>query len=139
VAVAALTGKWTGNFQCVHQNIWHHGLPAQPTLGTVRRDGKLVDAVAHVTKTGFMFLFERATGKHLFDIVEKPVPASEVPGESAWATQPFPAKPAPFIRQSFKPEDLTDVTPESREYCSKLIEGAVFGTLFTPIGLKPTV
>src|SRR5207344_2232807 len=67
------------------------------------------------------------------------VPASEVPGESAWPTQPFPVKPAPFIRQSFKPEELTDVTPESREYCSKLIEDAVFGTLFTPLCLKPTV
>src|SRR6185295_11275453 len=104
-----------------------------------RRDGKTIDAVAQVTKTGFTFLFERASGKPLFDIVEKPVPASEVPGEAAWPTQPFPVKPAPFIRQSFKAEELTDVTPESRAYCSKLIEGAVFGTLFTPLGLQPTV
>ena len=139
VAVDALTGKRIWHFQTVHHNLWDYDLPAQPTLVTVRRNGKIVDAVAQVTKTGFTFLFERTTGKPLFDIVEKAVPPSEVPGESAWPTQPFPVKPAPFIRQSFKPEELTDVTPESRAYCSKLIEGAVFGTLFTPLGLKPTV
>lgn len=139
VAVDALTGKRIWHFQSVHHNIWDYDLPAQPTLVTVRRNGRMVDAVAQVTKTGFTFLFERTTGKPLFDIVEKPVPASEVPGESAWPTQPFPVKPAPFIRQSFRSGELTDVTPESRAFCSKLIEGAVFGTLFTPIGLKPTV
>ena len=139
VALDALTGKRIWHFQSVHHNIWDYDLPAQPALVTVRRDGRMVDAVAQVTKTGFTFVFERDTGRPLFDIVEKPVPASEVPGESASPTQPFPVKPAPFIRQSFKPEDLTDVTPESRAFCSKLIEGAVFGSLFTPIGLKPTV
>lgn len=139
VAVDALTGKRIWHFQTVHHNIWDYDIPAQPVLVTVRRDGKMVDAVAQVTKTGFTFVFERATGKPLFDIVEKPVPASEVPGEAAWPTQPFPVKPAPFIRQSFKPEELTDVTPESRAFCAKMIEGAVFGHLFTPIGLKPTV
>ena len=105
VAVDALTGKRIWHFQTVHHNIWDYDLPAQPTLVTVRRDGKMIDAVAQVTKTGFTFVFERTTGKPLFDIVEKPVPASEVPGEAAWPTQPFPVKPPPFIRQSFKPED----------------------------------
>ena len=139
VAVDALTGKRLWHFQTVHHNLWDYDIPAQPTLVTVQREGKLVDAVAQVTKTGFTFLFERSTGKPLFDIVEKPVPASDVPGESAFPTQPFPVKPAPFTRQSFRAEDLTDVTPESRAYCGKLIEGANFGALFTPIGLKPTV
>ncbi len=139
VAVDALTGKRIWHFQTVHHNLWDYDLPAQPTLVTVKRDGKMIDAVAQVTKTGFTFVFERTTGKPLFDIVEKPVPASDVPGESAYPTQPFPVKPAPFTRQSFRAEDLTDVTPESRAYCAKLIEGANFGTLFTPIGLKPTV
>ncbi|MCU1260780.1 MAG: quinoprotein glucose dehydrogenase, partial [Bryobacterales bacterium] len=139
VAVDALTGKRLWHFQTVHHNLWDYDIPAQPTLVTVLHDGKPVDAVAQVTKTGFTFLFERTTGKPLFDIVEKPVPASEVPGESAYPTQPFPVKPAPYARQSFRAEDLTDVTPESHAYCEKLIEGAAFGTLFTPIGLKPTV
>ncbi|MDQ1468653.1 MAG: hypothetical protein QOJ99_133 [Bryobacterales bacterium] len=139
VAVDALTGKRLWHFQTVHHNLWDYDIPAQPTLITVRHEGKLVDAVAQVTKTGFTFVFERTTGKPLFDIQERPVPASDVPGESAFATQPFPVKPAPFARQSFRAEDLTDVTPESRAYCGKLIEGAVFGSLFTPISLKPTV
>ncbi|HUS07605.1 MAG TPA: pyrroloquinoline quinone-dependent dehydrogenase [Bryobacteraceae bacterium] len=139
VAVDALTGKRIWHFQTVHHNLWDYDLPAQPTLVTVQREGKLIDAVAQVTKTGFTFLFERATGKPLFDIVEKSVPASDVPGESAYPTQPFPVKPPPFARQGFRAEDLTDVTPESRAYCAKLIEGAAFGTLFTPLGLKPTV
>jgi glucose dehydrogenase len=139
VAVDALTGKRLWHFQTVHHNLWDYDIPAQPTLVTVLHDGKPVDAVAQVTKTGFTFLFDRTTGKPLFDIVEKPVPASEVPGESAYPTQPFPVKPAPYARQSFRAEDLTDVTPESHAYCEKLIEGAAFGTLFTPIGLKPTV
>jgi Glucose dehydrogenase len=120
VAVDALTGKRIWHFQTVHHNLWDYDLPAQPTLVTVLRAGKLVDAVAQVTKTGFTFVFERATGKPLFDIVEKPVPASDVPGESAYPTQPFPVKPQPFARQSFRAEDLTDVTPESRAYCGKL-------------------
>src|SRR3954452_12347912 len=139
VAVDAVTGKRLWHFQTIHHNLWDYDLPAQPVLVTVRRDGKMVDAVAQVTKTGFAFVFERTTGKPLFDIVEKPVPPSEVPGESAWTTQPFPVKPAPYIRQSFKPEGLTDVTPESRADCSKQIEGALLGMIFTPIGLKPTV
>ncbi len=139
VAVEALTGKRLWYFQTIHHNLWDYDIPAQPTLVTVRHNGKSIDAVAQVTKTGFTFLFERTTGKPLFDIVERPVPASDVPGEAAYPTQPFPVKPPPYARQSFRLEDLTDVTPESRAYCAKLIEGAVFGTLFTPIGLKPTV
>ena len=139
VAVDALTGKRLWHFQTVHHNIWDYDIPAQPTLVTVRHDGKLVDAVAQVTKTGFTFLFERTTGNPLFDIVEKPVPQSTVPGESTYPTQPFPVKPPPFARQSFRAEELTDVTPESRAYCGKLIEGALFGSLFTPSGLQPTV
>ena len=67
------------------------------------------------------------------------MPKSEVPGEEAWPTQPFPVKPPPFARQSFKREELTNVTPESRAYCEKLIEDAVFGGLYTPIGLKTTI
>lgn len=139
VALDAATGKRIWHFQTVHHNIWDYDLPAQPSLVTVTRDGKPVAAVAQVTKTGFTFLFDRQTGKPLFDIEERGVPASGVPGEQAWASQPFPLKPPPYERQSMTAEELTDVTPESRAYCAKLIDGAVFGTLFTPIGLKPTV
>ncbi|MBI1792352.1 MAG: pyrroloquinoline quinone-dependent dehydrogenase [Acidobacteria bacterium] len=139
VALEAATGKRLWHFQTVHHNIWDYDIPAQPNLVQARRDGKLVDAVAQVTKTGYVFLFDRVSGRPLFDIEERPVPASEVPGEQAWPTQPRPVKPPPFARQNFRAEELTNVTPESRAYCAKLIEGAVFGDLYTPIGLKPTV
>jgi quinoprotein glucose dehydrogenase len=139
VALDAATGKRLWHFQTVHHNLWDYDIPAQPSLVTVHRNGKAVAAVAQVTKTGFTFLFDRVTGKPLFDIDEAPVPKSEVPGEQAWPTQPRPVKPPPYARQSFRRDELTDVTPESRAYCSKLIEGAVLGNIFTPNGLKPTV
>jgi len=139
VALDAATGKRLWHFQTVHHNLWDYDIPAQPVLVTVTRNGKPVAAVAQVTKTGFTFVFDRVTGKPLFDIEERPVPKSEVPGEEASPTQPFPVKPPPFARQSFKPEELTNVTPESRAYCEKLIADAVFGSLYTPIGLKTTI
>jgi len=139
VALDAATGRRLWHFQTVHHNIWDYDLPAQPVLATVRRGGASVPAVVQVTKTGFTFVFDRVTGAPLFEIEERAVPTSEVPGEQAWPTQPFPVRPRPFARQSMTREELTDVTPESRAYCAKLVEGAVFGSLFTPIGLKPTV
>jgi len=139
VALDASTGKRLWHFQTVHHNIWDYDLPAAPTLVNVVRNGKTVAAVAQVTKTGYTFVLDRVTGKPLFDIEEVPVPASEVPGEHAWPTQPRPVKPAPYARQSMRVEELTNVTPESRAYCAKILEGAVFGSLYTPIGLKPTL
>jgi quinoprotein glucose dehydrogenase len=139
VAIDAATGKVLWHFQTVHHNLWDYDLPAQPALVTVMRNGKAIPAVAQITKTGFTFVFDRYTGKPLFDIEERGVPPSEIPGEKAWGSQPFPLKPPPFARQSMSVEELTDVTPESRAYCAKLMDGAVLGTLFTPIGLKPTV
>ena len=139
VALDAVTGRRRWHFQTVHHNIWDYDLPAQPNLVTVRRAGAEVPAVAQVTKTGFTFVFDRRDGKPLFDIEERPVPASPVPGEKTWPTQPFPVKPPPFARQSMRREELTDVTPESRAFCEELIRDAEFGPLYTPIGLKPTV
>lgn len=139
VALDAATGRRLWHFQTVHHNIWDYDLPAQPSLVTLLREGKPVPAVVQVTKTGFVFVFDRVNGKPLFDIEERPVPPSEVPGEQAHPTQPFPLKPPPFARQTFQREELTDVTEESRAFCSKLLEGAVIGSLYTPIGLKPTI
>ena len=139
VALHAATGKRAWHFQTVHHNIWDYDLPAQPNLVTVTRNGKQVPAVSQVTKTGFVYLFDRVTGKPLFDIEERPVPKSEVPGEFTTPTQPFPVKPPPFTRQSMKPEEVTDVTPESRAFCEAIIKDAVFGNLYTPIGFKKTI
>lgn len=139
VALDATTGKRIWHYQIVRHDLWDYDLPAQPVLLSVMRGGRAVDAVAQVTKMGFTFLFDRANGKPLFEIEDKPVPQSTVPGEATAATQPFPVKPAPFARQSFRPEELTNVTPESRAFCEKLIEGATFGPLYTPFGLKRTI
>jgi len=139
VALAAATGERLWHFQTVHHNLWDYDLPAQPTLVQVRKNGRVLDAVAQVTKTGFTFVFNRASGEPVFPVEEVPVPKSEVPGEAAWPTQPRPVKPPPYTRQKMTADELTDVTLESRAYCSNLIEGAVFGEIFTPIGLTPTV
>ena len=139
VALDAATGKRLWHFQTVHHNLWDYDLPAQPVLVQVMKNGKLVDAVAQVTKTGFTFVFDRVTGEPVFPIEEAAVAASETPGEQAWPTQPRPLKPPPYARQSMTADELTGVTPESRAYCSKLIEGAVFRPIYTPVGLKPTV
>ena len=139
VALNATTGKRIWHFQTIHHNVWDYDLPAQPVLVETRRNGKTIPAVAQVTKTGFLFLFDRRTGKPLFEITERPVAASEVPGEQAWPTQPFPVKPPPFARQSMQASELTNLTPELKAYCEKLADGASFGPLYTPIGLKPTV
>lgn len=139
VALDAATGKRLWHFQTIHHDLWDYDLPAQPNLVTVRHDGKDIPAVAQITKTGFTFIFDRVNGKPLYDIQEVPVPKSEVPGEQAWPTQPRPVAPPAYARQSMRPEELANVSPESRAYCEKLIDGAVFGELFTPIGFKPTV
>jgi glucose dehydrogenase len=134
VALDAATGKRIWHFQTVHHNIWDYDIPAQPQLVDLK-----VPAVLQITKTGFVFAFDRVTGKPLFPIEERPVPASQIPGEEAFATQPVPSKPKPFARQSMTPDELTDVTPESRAFCEGLIRGAKFGSLFTPVGLEPTI
>ncbi|MEZ5355065.1 MAG: pyrroloquinoline quinone-dependent dehydrogenase [Bryobacteraceae bacterium] len=139
VALDAATGVRRWHFQTIHHNIWDYDLPAQPTLITVRRGGKPVPAVAQITKTGFVFTFHRVTGEPLFPIEERKVPPSEVPGEQAWPTQPVPLKPPPLTRQSMRREELNDLTPEIKAFCEEVVKDAVFGDLYTPIGLKPTV
>ena len=140
VALDCETGKRIWHFQTVHHNTWDYDLPSQPMLVTVQHDGRPVDAVAQATKTGFVFLLDRLSGKPLFDVVERPVPASKVPGEASWPTQPFPVKPPPFARQSMSAAELTTVTPESRKECLAMAEGAALeGGLFRPITESPTV
>ena len=139
LALDAATGKRLWHFQTIHHDLWDWDLPAQPNLVTVRRNGRNLPAVAQVTKTGFVFLLDRLTGKPWFDVEERPVPKSPIPGEQSWPTQPFPVKPPPFARQTMSFDELTDVTPESRAECQKLIEGAVTGPLFRPITTQWTV
>ncbi|MES2277264.1 MAG: pyrroloquinoline quinone-dependent dehydrogenase [Bacteroidota bacterium] len=112
IALNAETGKYIWHYQVVHHDLWDRDLPANPNLITVTHNGKQVDAVAQITKQGFIFLLDRDTGKPIFPVKEQAVPASEMPGEKAWPTQPIPTLPEPFMRQSFGPEDISDRTPE---------------------------
>lgn len=108
LALDATTGKQIWHFQTVHHDLWDRDLPAAPNLVTVTRDRSRVDAVAQITKSGFVFLFDRGSGKPLFDVIERAVPASDLRGEHAWPTQPFPVKPAPFARQTISAADVTN-------------------------------
>jgi membrane-bound PQQ-dependent dehydrogenase (glucose/quinate/shikimate family) len=139
VALQASTGKLVWYFQMVHHDLWDYDMPAQPALITVRQNGKSVPAVAQVTKMGFVFIFDRVTGKPLFPVEERPVPASDVPGEAAWPTQPFPSKPPALVRQELKETDISMVTPESSRYCAQLFHSLETHGMYTPYGRKPTL
>ncbi|RDY58832.1 PQQ-binding-like beta-propeller repeat protein [Flagellimonas nanhaiensis] len=110
LALDASSGEKIWHFQFVHHDVWDRDLPAPPNLITVKRNGKKIKAVAQVTKQGYVYVFNRATGEPLFDINEVPVPTSTLKGEKTWATQPIPIKPKPFARHS---KDLTenDISP----------------------------
>jgi glucose dehydrogenase len=121
VALDAATGRLRWHRQLVHHDIWDYDVMAPPALVTIRRNGREIPAVVVLAKSGLMFLFDRRTGDPLFPIEERPMPASHVPGEQAWPTQPYPVKPAPLSRHTaITAADLTDVTPESRAFCTRL-------------------
>ncbi len=119
IALDAATGKRLWHFQTIHHDIWDKDLPAPPNLLTVNHNGKKIEAVAQVTKTGYIFLFDRKTGQPLFPIEERPVPPSDLDGELASKTQPRPTKPEPFIRQSFLEKDLNPFSPDKDTLLAK--------------------
>jgi quinoprotein glucose dehydrogenase len=113
IALDANTGKRLWHFQAVHHDVWDRDFPSPPTLLTVTHEGRKIDAVAQPSKQGFLFVFDRVTGKPLFPIEERAVPQSTLDGEKTSATQPFPLKPAPFARQRLTEEMLTTRTPKA--------------------------
>jgi len=113
VALDAATGRRLWHFQIVHHDLLDKDLPCAPVLVTVTHEGKKIDAVAQGTKHGYLFVFDRVTGKPLWPIEERPVPASELRGELASPTQPFPTKPAPLMRQRYGEEDVSPISPEA--------------------------
>jgi quinoprotein glucose dehydrogenase len=139
VALRASTGRVVWHFQTVHHDLWDYDVPAQPTLVTVRRDGVEIPAVAQATKVGHVFVLHRETGESLFPVEERPVPASDVPGEEAWPTQPFPVRPAPLVPQSLSPEDAWGLTPFDRAACRRKLEGLRSEGVFTPPSLRGTL
>ncbi len=114
LALDAATGERIWHYQTVHHDLWDRDLPSPPSLVTVEHDGKLVDAVAQTTKTGFVFLFHRETGEPLFPVKERPVPSeSPLQGEEPWPTQPMPTTPEPFVRQKMTPADVNPYVSDS--------------------------
>jgi glucose dehydrogenase len=140
LALDADTGKRIWHFQGVHHDIWDRDFPAPPALVTVKRNGKQIDAVAQTTKQGYLFLFDRVTGKPLFPIKERPFPPSQIPGEVAAPTQPVPVAPAPFTRQVLTEDLLTQRTPAAHEWAEKTFSTYLSAGQFVPAGLdKETV
>jgi quinoprotein glucose dehydrogenase len=140
LALDARTGKRLWHFQMVHHDIWDYDNATAPKLLTVRHEGKPVDVVAQVSKQGFVFVFDRVTGKPLWPIEERRVPASDMTGEKTWPTQPFPVKPPPFARQKFTADDLSPfLEPEERARFRDEILSARNEGLFTPPGQRNTV
>lgn len=139
VCLDAKTGKRVWHFQTVHHGLWDYDLPAAPTLADLTVKGKKIKAVAQITKTGFLWVFDRITGKPVWPIEERAVPQSTVPGEKTAPTQPFPTKPAPFERQGSTEDNLIDFTPELRAEAKKILEQFDHGPLFTPPTEKGTI
>jgi quinoprotein glucose dehydrogenase len=140
LALDARTGKRLWHFQMVHHDIWDYDDATAPKLLSVHHDGKKVDAVAQVSKQGFVFVFDRVSGAPLWRIEERPVPRTELPGEETWPTQPFPTKPPPFARQKFTADDLNPyIAPQERARFRDEILSARNEGLFTPPGLRPTI
>jgi quinoprotein glucose dehydrogenase len=141
LALDARTGKRIWHFQMVHHDIWDYDNATAPKLLTVRRNGRPVDIVAQAGKTGFLYVFERATGKPFWPIEERPVPSSDMPGEETWPTQPFPVAPPAFARQQFTEKDLSPFIddPEERARFLEDIRNARNEGLFTPPGLRNTI
>jgi len=143
LALDAASGKHVWHFQTVHHDLWDYDLPAPPNLVTIKREGadgpRNIDAVAQITKQGFVFVFERETGKPLYDIQERKVPASNLPGESASPTQPFPVKPKPFARQWITEADLTRYSPADHDSLVAKFKSMRYEGLYTPPDLKGTL
>jgi len=139
LALDARTGKRLWHFQEVHHDLWDHDNPCPPTLVTVKRGGKSIEAVAQPTKTGYVFLFDRKTGSPLYPIVEKPVPTSDVPGEVTAKTQPHPVKPPPIARTRFTDADVTERTSEAHAFVSEKLRGYRYGNEFMPPSLGGSV
>jgi quinoprotein glucose dehydrogenase len=142
VAVDLQTGAYKWHFQTIHHDLWDADPPAPPSLFDIVRNGRTTPALALTTKSGYMYLLNRQNGQPIFGVEERAVPASDVPGESTFPTQPFPVKPAPIARVSYEPNDLVtaaDTTPEHARACAELVEkigGVVNAGPFTPWRLR---
>ncbi len=140
LALDAATGKRLWHFQVVRHDLWDRDLPAPPTLVTVRRGGRTIDAVAQATKHGFLFVFDRVTGKPLFPIEYRKFPGATLPGDEARDSQPIPSKPAPFSRQRLTSDLLSNRTPAVHQWALGRFNDVRSDGQFIPFGVdRPTV
>ena len=139
VCLEAATGKMVWHYQMVHHGLWDYDNPAAPNLIDITVDGNPIKAVAQVTKQAFVYVFDRVTGKPVWPIEERPVSPSDVPGEHASKTQPFPTRPAPIDIQGVREEDLIDLSPEIHREAMDIVAKYDHGPLFTPPSQRGTI
>ena len=139
LALDARTGRRLWHFQTVRHDLWDRDNPCPPVLVTVKRNGRAVEAVAQVTKTGYCYVLDRTTGAPLFPVEDRPAPPSDVPGERASPAQPIPVRPPPFARQQFTEAEATDITPESRAAVLAQLKGLRHGGAWEPPSLRGSV
>ncbi len=132
LAIDVATGERRWHFQTVHHDVWNYDNPTAPNLVDVTVDGREVPVLAQVTKQGWAYVLDRATGEPVWPIEERPVPRSDVPGEQLSPTQPFVTRPAPFEMQGLAEDDLIDFTPELRAMALEIVKDFRLGPLFNP-------
>jgi glucose dehydrogenase len=138
VALDARTGEKKWHQQLVHHDIWDYDLAAPPALFDIRRGGRVIPAVAQITKMGLLFVFNRVTGEPVYGMEERPVPQTSIPGEVTAKTQPFPLKPPPLGKNTFRMEEMYDRSPEHARFCKELFEKnqMKIGEPYTPLPLE---
>ena len=139
VALDAATGKLRWHYQLVHHDIFDYDVDAPPALIEVVRGGKKIPALAETTKMGLLFILDRLTGKPIFGVEERAVPASDVPGEASWPTQPFPLKPPPLARMTVRREEISKRTPEAERYCTEQFDQLVHLGPYQPFQMKSSL
>lgn len=138
VAVKAATGEIIWSFQTVHHDVWDYDIPAAPALFTLRRAGREVPALAFATKSGFLFVLDRTTGKPLYKVIERPVPQSDIPEERTSPTQPYSTLPT-LSRQELRPDEAFGIIGFDKWKCQRQFRDARNEGMFTPPSLKGSI
>jgi glucose dehydrogenase len=138
VALDARTGRVKWHQQLVHHDLWDYDLAAPPALFDIHRAGRTIPAVAQITKMGLLFIFDRVTGQPVYGVEERPVPQTDVPGEVTAKTQPFPVRPPPLAKNTFRLEEMYDRSPDQARFCQQLFETnhMKIGGPYTPLPLE---
>jgi quinoprotein glucose dehydrogenase len=132
VALRGSSGEVVWHFQTVHNDLWDYDVPAQPTLTSVRREGRAIPVVVQTTKMGLIFVLHRETGEPIFPVEERPVPQGGAPGEVLSPTQPFPLRPPSLVPHDLSPEGAWGITPWDRGRCRELLASLRFEGIYTP-------